>query len=69
MPATRSPIPVLAMLGLSMAGLEVLRRQTAAEFPPALPGAPAASGSPPPGAPAPPGPTADGTTLTGGRAS
>ena len=70
LPATRSPIPVLAMVGLSMAGLEVLRRQTAAEFPPALSGAPAASaGSPPPGPSGPPGPTADGTTLTGGRAS
>jgi hypothetical protein len=69
LPATRSPIPVLAMLGLSLAGLEVLRRQTAAEFPPALPDAPAASGSPSPGATAPPGATADGTTLTGGRAS
>ena len=38
MPATRSPIPVLAMVGLSMAGLEVLRRQTATEFPPSLSG-------------------------------
>ena len=70
LPATRSPIPVLAMVGLSMAGLEILRRQTAAEFPPALSGAPAASaGSPPSGPSGPPGTTADGTTLTGGRAS
>ena len=54
-----------------MAGLEVLRRQTAAEFPPALTGAPEAA-PPPPAAGPPvavrPGP-ATRTTLTGGRAT
>jgi hypothetical protein len=32
-PATRMVLPVLVMIGLAAAGLEVLRRQTAAEFP------------------------------------
>ena len=72
LPATRSPIPVLAMVGVSMAGLEVLRRQTATEFPPARSGASGGAVPPPPpaasGTSAPPGP-ADGTTLTGGRAT
>ena len=71
LPATRSVIPVLLLVGLSLFGLEVLRRQTAAEFPPAQPGA-AAAGSPPaapdgPGPSAPGGPAADTSTLTGGR--
>jgi hypothetical protein len=32
-PATRMVLPVLVTIGLAAAGLEVLRRQTAAEFP------------------------------------
>lgn len=32
-PATQQVVPVLVMIGLSVLGLEVLRRQTAAEFP------------------------------------
>ena len=71
-PATRSPIPVLAMVGVSIAGVEALRRQTATEFPPARSGASGGAVPPPPpaasGTSAPPGP-ADGTTLTGGRAT
>jgi hypothetical protein len=66
LPATRSLVPVLLMVGLTMAGLEVLRRQTAVEFPPASPDAPAPAATPPPASQH---PAADGTTLTGGRAT
>ena len=42
-PATRKPIPVLIMIGLVILGVEVLRRQTAEEFPDVALGSPGAA--------------------------